>query len=149
MLTCSLPICCKYTGDDTICAHKKLPRLGLSMCQKFLSHSRPRTPHVMYQDAPLIASSAARYGDMQRNLLGLRRCVLHSSVCHRKESPMRGDDELSGKTKEKYVEAGRLSANLHPVTREMSSRSNPSTVPQGCRLVCSPCPLYPTCWGRN
>lgn len=140
MLTCSLPICCKYTGDDTICPHKELPRLGLSMCQKFLSHSRPRMPHVMYQDAPLIASSAARYGNTQGSSLVLLRCVFHSSISHRKESMMREGDEFSGKTKEKYVE---LTANSHAVTREMSLRSNPSTVPQGCRAVCSPDPLYP------
>lgn len=36
MLTCSLPICCKYAGDDTICAHKELPGLD-SPCAKSFS----------------------------------------------------------------------------------------------------------------
>lgn len=135
MLMCRLPICSKCTGDDTICERRELPRHGPLMSQKFLSHSRPWTPYVMYQDVPLIASSAACYGNIRSNSL---RVAFHSTVCHQEELMM---GEHQRDQREKYREKGRLSANSHPVTREMSLWSNPST--SGLPSSLQPGPVLP------
>lgn len=98
MLMCRLPICSKCTGDDNICECRELPRLGLLMSQKFLSHSRPWTPCVMYQDVPLIVSSAACYGNIRSNSL---RVAFHSAVCHQEELMMGERQEISGRNIER------------------------------------------------
>lgn len=137
MLMCRLPICRKSTGDDTICERWELPRLRLLMSQKFLSHSRPWTPCVMYQDVPLIASSAACYGNIRSNSLHV---AFHSTVCHQEELMMRERQEISGRNIESKAGFRLIHTQSH-----VKWACDLTPPPQGCRAVCNPGLLYPTC----
>lgn len=129
MLMCRLPICSKRTGDDTICEHKELPSIGLLMSQKFLNHSKPWTPGVMYQDVPLIASSAACYGNKRSNSLHV---AFHSIVCHQEELMMRECQEISGRNIER--KAGFRLIHIQSHVKWACDLTPP---PQGCRAVWS------------